>query len=218
MQMLSQNYFNEISQVDLTPLSAYQIYGSVKLHFTNSKFDYTVYGDNKKSFNVTSLSNRNDVTFFKRLSDTYQYKDRFLPVVVSSMFEDTTTFSKDLLDESAKKRGLIYRAYMKNPLNSFKSELTNLVLGKHIISHTDLYSQSTKMNYFSLLSRKLIHPLTASILNNLYYTKYLANTSLSFVYQPRAEKLNKLYSFLTDEVADDKITELFVIDIIKDIQ
>ena len=80
----------------------------------------------------------------------------------------------------------------------------------------DLYSQNTKTNYFSLLSRKLIHPLTASILNNLYYTKYLANTSLSFVYQPRAEKLNKLYSFLPEEVADDKISESFVIDIIKD--
>lgn len=213
--MLPQNYFSQIEEVDLTPLTAFQIYGSVKLHFTNPKFDYTVYGDNKKSFNNTSLSNRNDLTFFKRLSETYQYKNRFLPVVVASMYEDTTTFSKDLLDESSKKRGMAYRAYMKNPTYAFKSEITNLVLGKHIMSVNDLYSPNTKLNYFSLASKKLIHPLTASILNNLYYTKYLANTSLSFVYQPRAEKLNKLYSFLTEDVTDGKITELFVIDIIK---
>lgn len=218
MQMLPQNYFSQIDEVDLTPLAAFQIYGSVKLHFANPKFDYTKYGDNKKSFNQTTFGNRPDVTFFKKLSDTYQYKNRFLPVVVSSMFENTSTFSKDLLDESCKKRGMAYRAYMKNPVSAFKSEITNLVLGKHLISYSDLYSQNTKLNYFSLASKKLIHPLTASILNNLYYTKYLANTSLSFVYQPRAEKLNKLYSFLTEDVTDGKITELFVIDIIKDIQ
>lgn len=216
--MLQQNYFEQIQRVDLTELDVYQIYGSVKLHFTQKNYDFTKYGVNKKAFNSNAFSNRPDVIFFKRLSDSYQYKDRFLPVVISNMYEDSSIFSKDLLDDECKKRGLNFRAYFKDPISAFKSEIKNLVLSKEILNVSDLYSQNTKTNYFSLQSRKLIQPLTASIMNNLYYTKYLANTSLSFVYDSKSDKLNKLFKFLPEDRINDIITELFVIETIKDLQ
>lgn len=216
--MLQQNYFDQIQRVDLSELEAYQIYGSIKLHFSQKNYDFTKYGVNKKAFNSDALLNRPDFIFFKRISDTYQYKDRFIPVVISNMYQDTSIFSKDLLDDECKKRGLNFRAYFRDPISAFKSEIKNLILAKEILTVNDLYSQNTRKNYFSYESRKLIQPLTASILNNLYYTKYLANTSLSFAYDTKAEKLNKLFKFLPEDKINDIITELFVIETIKDIQ
>lgn len=210
------NYFSTIKESDLDQLDAYQIYCSVKQHFVNKKYDFTKYGQNKKSFNVEALISRPDAIFFKKLSDEYLYKERYIPLVVSNIYEDTGTWVKDLLDQECKQRGLKFRAYLNNPMEYFSNDIKNLVLSGEIFSDKELYSLNTKKNYFGLQTKKKIASLTASILNSIYYDKYLAKTSLSFVYADKANKLDKLFKFIPKDKL--KVDESFVMDLIKDLQ
>ena len=209
--MNQQNYFSQIQEIDLTPQKAYEIYGTIKTHYT-TKWDYD--GKLLKNFSNSALSDRKDKLIFQQVSDEYQYIDRFLPVVAINMFNDTSTWVKDLLENDAKKNGQNFRAYIRNPKYSFNSDIRNLVLSKHILSVKDLYSQNTRNNYFAYQSRNLIHPATASILNNIFYTKYFANTSLAFIYKDKSIKYQKLLKFIPE---GDVIDELFVIETIQDI-
>lgn len=202
------NSFYSIDKVDLNELNAYQLYNSIKLHFNQKSYDFFKYGANEKRFNLESFSKRPDKDFFTRISNKVLYKDRYIPILISSFYHDKKTWVGTLLERPTIERALDFRKYSNDIQKHFIDDIKKLVYNTNIISAKELHGQNTKTNYFTMLSMKKIHPITGCILNNLYYEKYMSNTALSFVYDEKSLTLNKLYQFLPKEFTNGISEEL----------
>lgn len=210
--MQSIESFN-IAPTDLTPLKAFQLYGTYKLHFTSKAYNITQYGINERSFNENSFLKRADSYYFKRISEKVLYVSRYTPILVANLYKNNKIWVGELLSDSAIRNAQSYRKYINSFQSSFKDDIQKLSLNGEILSINELYSQNTKTNYFSMLSKEKIHPITASVLNELYYTKYISNGPLSFVYDDKAFYLKRYYDLLPKNevkvISEDLIIDYF---------
>lgn len=191
--------FSDIKQVDLTPLKCYQLYNSIKLHFSSKRFDYKKYGLNAGKFNQKTFDEHRSKDMFVKISDKFLYQERFIPFLVANSYSNPSMWIGDMMLESNVKKALEFRKY----LNSFKESFTNdiqMLVGELKINNINvLYDVNSRNNYFNLLVKNKIKPFTAAVLNNLFYTKYCSNTSLSFIYEDKAFYLNRLLDFVPKE-------------------
>lgn len=193
--------FSDIRPVDLTPLKVFQLYCSIKLHFSSKKYDYIKYGINERSFNEKSFEKRSDKYFFEKISEKVLYQSRLNPILISNLYATPKMWVGELLDKQALTKAMAYRQYMNGFENSFISDIKKLILDGVISHPSQLYSENTKTNYFSILSKNLIHPITGSVLNNLFYAKYISKSAMSFVYDDKSFYLNRLHQFIPEDKA-----------------
>lgn len=209
--MLS-NYYDNIKPVDLNPLIVYQLYNSIKLHFSQKNYDYLKYKLNEKRFTLESLNQRPDKEYFKKLSEKVMYRNRLIPLLVSNFYYNNKIWVGDLLQDDSLKKTIEYRKYQNTFTDSFVDDIKKLVYNSGIISSKQLHSDNIKTNYFTLLAKKKIHPITGSILDNLYYTKYIHNSSLSFIYSDTHFTLSRYHQFIANDavksISEDLITEI----------
>jgi hypothetical protein len=208
---MSNEYFNT-AEVDLDGLIAWQLYCSIKLHFSNKKFDFIEYGVDEVKLPASAFNKRRDKVFFIRLAEKVLYQERLFPILIANLYHNNKMWIRDFLKVDSLARGVAYRKYILSFKDSFENEIKKLILNGVVTSYKDLYSSDVKTNYFYLLSQKNIHPITASVLNNVFYYKYISNTELSFVYEDDAFYLNRYYSLLA--INDmTYITEEYIADV-----
>lgn len=188
--------FFDIEPVNLTPLICYQLFNSIKLHFSNQNYSYIKYGLNPRTFNEESFQSKNDKDFYKKLSDKLLYQSRYIPLVVINVFYNNKIWVGELAQKNCIDRAVKYRKYMSAFEQSFITDITNLILSKQIRTVEELYGSNNAKNYFGLLAANKINPLTAAVLNIMYYEKHLSNTPLSFVYKAMNFNLTRLADFI----------------------
>lgn len=212
MNSTPHNQFSNIKPSDLSPLKAYQLYGSIKLYFSNKKYDLMKHGVNERSFNENAFDKRPDKMQFTKIANSLLYQSRYIPLLVSNLYLNNKMWVGELATRESVDNALKYRKYINTFYDSFNDDITRLLMNRELTSLRELYSQSTKTNYFSLLIKGRIHPITACILNNLYYTKYMSNSTLAFVYDDKAFYLDRYYQFLPKDKVS-VITEQYVLNL-----
>ena len=105
------NYYDSIKPSDLNPLIVYQLYNSIKLHFTQKNYDYLKYKLNEKKFTLESYNQRPDKEFFKTISNRVMYRNRLIPLLVSNFYYNNKIWVGDLLKEAPLKSTIEYRKY-----------------------------------------------------------------------------------------------------------
>ena len=206
--------FSDVRPVDLTPLICFQLYNSIKLHFSSSKYDYKKYGLNAKRFSQSSLDENRNKDMFERISNKFLYKDRYIPFLVANSYTNPSMWIGDMMTEPNIKRALEFRKYLNAFSSSFENDIQQIVSELKITSIKSLYDVDSKNNYFNLLIKNKIKPFTAAVLNDLFYTKYCSNTTLSFIYEDKSFYLNRLLDFVPKTCynhADDEAHILGVI-------
>lgn len=77
----------------LTPYQVYQKYVSLKLHFTNEKYDYTVF-NGKARTNITSFETRKDRFYFEKLAK----KKDIETFLIANLQKDPHLWIGDIVD------------------------------------------------------------------------------------------------------------------------
>jgi hypothetical protein len=205
---MSNEYFNT-KEVDLDGLITWQLYCSIKLHFSNKKFDFIEYGVDDEKLPQSAYNKRRDKVFFETLASKILYQDRLIPILIANLYHNNKMWIRDFLKVESIARGVAYRKYILSFKDSFETDLKKLVLNGVVNNYKDLYSSDVSKNYFYLLKKNNIHPITASVLNNVFYYKYISNTELSYVYDDDSFYLSRYYNLL---IIDDMsyITEEYI--------
>lgn len=82
----------------MTGFEVYQMYLSLKLHFTKDDYDYFRF-NGKTRVNQESFEKRNDSYFFKKLASKYT-KEKILEYFVSNFVSDNKGYIKDIIRPS----------------------------------------------------------------------------------------------------------------------
>ena len=200
-----------ITPSDLNPLLAYQLYISVKLDFMQKKYDYhndlVITKCGQDSFN-----NRNDRYFFIKISDSFLYQSRYIPLLASNLYLNPKIYIKDLLSKASLTNALSFRKYMNNFYGSFETDIQKLKYSHNIKLVEELYHPIYVTNYFSLND---IHPLTCAILNKLYYKLIFDTDWDTTQYQDMAHNLTKLLKYSNIDIDRNRL-EKIVNEIIND--
>lgn len=199
---MAQPSFYDVRPVDLTPLKCYQLYNSIKLHFNEVRYNYFKYGLNESKFTQKALDENPNSSIFYKISEKFLYQDRYIPLLVSNLFNNSNTWIGEIVDVAGVQRGVEYRKYMNNLIPSFENDVQKMLIKNKIKSIKDICSLDSKVNFFNLMVKKEINYLTAAILCKTIFTKYSSNSIMSFVYEDKIKSLNKLSHFIpcVDEV------------------
>lgn len=201
----------DIDASDLNPLLAYQLYVSIKLDFMQKKYDYhddlviTKCGQ-------ASFDNRNDRYFFTKISDSFLYQSRYIPLLAINLYIKPKIYITELLSKNSLTNALSFRKYMNNFYGSFETDIQKLKYSHNIKLVEELYHPMYVTNYFSLHD---VHPLTCAILNNLYYKLIFDTDWDTLQYQDMAHNLTKLLKYANTNIDRNRL-EKIVNDIIND--
>lgn len=115
----------------ITGYDAFKIHTSLKLHFTQDKYDYFVYGG-KTRVTIDSFEKRKDKYWFYKLSRKYPSKEDYENFLVSVFLNKTNVWSGYLLNEEYEEmyanrmkviQSLTY--HFKNDLDKIFSDVEN---------------------------------------------------------------------------------------------
>jgi len=84
----------------LTPFRAYQIYNSLKLHFTQEKYDVGKYGTATKRFSIANFEKQNNYMYHS-VAKALQTEDVFTSVVAANLVRDPSIWINGLDKELA---------------------------------------------------------------------------------------------------------------------
>lgn len=199
---MSTQSFYDVRPVDLTPLKCYQLYNSIKLHFSVARYDYFKYHLNENKFTQKALDEHTNANIFYKISDKFLYQDRFIPLLVANLFHNPATWIGEIVDSSGVARGMEYRKYLNALMPTFENDLQKAIFKNKMRKPEALFTLDSKVNFLNLLMKKEISPVTAAILCKTIYPKYSSNSMMSFVYEDKVKSLNKLAAFIpsVDEV------------------
>jgi hypothetical protein len=208
--------FYTVAPADLTPVIAYQLYVSIKLDFSQQKYDY------HRDLIITkagqeSLDARNDKSFFYQTADKFLYQNRYIPLLASNLYLNPKIWIKNLMSNDSIMNALAFRKYMNNVLGSFETDLQKLKYNSSIKLVDELYHPVYNTNYFTLLDSKSIHPITGAILNHLYYGR-IENTEWNQdSYINKSHYLSKLLKYIDSEKFSLNDSYLNLIKVVEDI-
>ena len=219
--MISANYnsipeFYRIENIDLTPLLAFQLYHSIKLNFNQKKYDYHVDGLINKT-TQESLDKRKDKNFFYKASDKLLYQNRYVPLLVSNLYKNNKMWIGNLLSRESIINALAFRKYSNTLINSFETDIQRIKYNQGLDSIEKLYQETSAVNYINLLGKNLIHPITASILQDLNQAKYISNIENQLIEEDSNYYLNKLIKFIPEERYNINRDGDYIMKIVKDI-
>jgi hypothetical protein len=109
----------------MTGFEVYQMYLSLKLHFTKDDYDFFKF-NGKTRASQESFEKRNDSYFFKKLASKYE-RDRILEYFVSNFVSDNKGYIKDIIRPSGER---IYSDWKKRQQSfqyNFREEISNLL-------------------------------------------------------------------------------------------
>ncbi len=84
----------------MTPYEVFEIYHSLKLHFTQESFDFYKY-NGKSRISLDAFDKRKDKWHFAKLSRKFNNKDELINFLVSNFLEDDKTWVGSLLEPNA---------------------------------------------------------------------------------------------------------------------
>jgi hypothetical protein len=207
---------NRLAPVDLSPLTAFQLYQSIKLNFNQKKYDYHKDGLIISS-TQQSLDKRKDKRFFYKASEKILYQNRYVPLLVSNLYGNNKMWIGNILSRESMINALLFRKYSNNVISSLETDIQKIVYSKGLRSIDELFQETSALNYINLLDNKIIHPLTASILLDLNKAKYIGNMEVESFDEDRNFFLHKLVKFIPEEKYDICRHGEHIAEVIKDI-
>lgn len=127
----------------MSGFEVFQLYLSLKCHFTSSSYDYFKYNGKLKSATPFSFSNRKDKYCFERLSKKYT-KDQLIDFIVSNFLEDNAKWTRDLLSDDSER---IFKDYVKRKESityNFKNEISKLFDNKTPETFNLIFKENTE--------------------------------------------------------------------------
>lgn len=114
----------------MKPIESFQIFNSIKLHFTTTNYDYFKYnGKTSKSGNMDLFEKRKDKYHFYKIVREYDNEIDFIDLVVSNFLYEDKIWIGDLLDDNAKNNLIEYHKSKNTLIDIFKKDceyLSNL--------------------------------------------------------------------------------------------
>lgn len=108
----------------VTPFEAYKKYVALKLHFSNSKYDYFKFnGDVKVS--KDSFEKRNDKAFFYRLAKKYK-PEELESYLVSNFLDDPQNWIGDIITNEGEDTLAAWQKKMQSLTYNFKQDMVRL--------------------------------------------------------------------------------------------
>lgn len=184
----------------------FEIFQSLKLHFTTDKYDFFKYGG-KTNVSITNFENRKDKYHYYKLSRKFNQKEELIDFIVSNFVEESVTWIGDLLLEEAQQKYLKRQKVIQSLSYTFENEC------KDLFSDTKDPNKVLKViggEYPLLLVkalRKEISIETVVILNKILkfvpiWTQQIADTIRWPDYR---RKLEKYAAFLPEDVVKYKL-------------
>lgn len=186
----------DIKPFDLDDFSACLLYMSVKLDFTNTKYDYHTQSI-PNNYSYDTFEKRADKGMFKKIASKLQYQDRYMSLLVINLYKNNKTYVRDLMQNDCLSNALHFRKYQNTPLQSFETDIQTLKYKYKIDSIDKLFSPVYNTHYFEMENRNKISSATASILNELFAEQYFSFES-NELYKSKSYFLTKLYKYTLD--------------------
>ena len=190
----------------MTGYETFEIFQSLKLHFTTDKYDFFKYGG-KTNVSITNFENRKDKYHFYKLSRKFDNKDVLINFIVANFVEDSAKWIGDLLLEEAQSNYLKRQKVIQSLSYTFENDCKELFADSK--NPNDIL-KTLNGNYPILLTkalRKEIEIETVIILNRILqfisnWSKQIADTIRWPDYQ---RKLEKYAAFLPEDVVKYKL-------------
>ena len=190
----------------MTGYETFEIFQSLKLHFTTDKYDFFKYGG-KTNVSITNFENRKDKYHFYKLSRKFDNKDVLINFIVANFVEDSAKWIGDLLLEEAQSNYLKRQKVIQSLSYTFENDCKELFADSK--NPNDIL-KTINGNYPILLTkalRKEIEIETVIILNRILqfisnWSKQIADTIRWPDYQ---RKLEKYAAFLPEDVVKYKL-------------
>ena len=190
----------------MTGYETFEIFQSLKLHFTTDKYDFFKYGG-KTNVSITNFENRKDKYHFYKLSRKFDNKDVLINFIVANFVEDSAKWIGDLLLEEAQSNYLKRQKVIQSLTYTFENDCKELFADSK--NPNDIL-KTINGNYPILLTkalRKEIEIETVIILNRILqfipnWSKQIADTIRWPDYQ---RKLEKYAAFLPEDVVKYKL-------------
>jgi hypothetical protein len=107
---------------------AFEIYQSLKLHFTQSSYDFFKY-NGKSNVSITSFENRKDKYHFYKLSRKFSKKEELTDFVVANLVENDALWVGDLLTENAEVNFQRHQKILQSLSYQFTNDISKLFDG-----------------------------------------------------------------------------------------
>lgn len=191
----------------------FEIFQSLKLHFTTDKYDFFKYGG-KTNVSISNFENRKDKYHYYKLSRKFGEKDDLINFIVANYVEDGVKWVGDLLLEEAQSNYLKRQKVIQSMSYRFENDC------RELFSSTKNPNDVLKVNngdYPILLTvalRKEIEIETVIILNKILqfipiWAKQIGDTIRWPDYR---RKVEKYAAFLPQDVVRYKMILKKVID------
>lgn len=173
---------------------AFQLYISIKYHFTGKNYDYFKYGG-RVDVSMESLLVRKDLSYFRIASERYK-KEQFLDLAVANFLLDRTWIG-DFLDSEGQ---AAYHEYIKNRSSLgyvFKEDVQKLF--KNCKDPFGLDKKNAYPKVVRMVISKQISFWTFCILDDLFHFSESLNKkydSNDMIWPPLEKKKNKFLPFI----------------------
>jgi len=200
----------------MTPLIAYQMYNSIKLHFNDAKYDYFKFKLNPKVFTASSFESRNDKYKFEKLSKQFENRTNAiedLEMALSSWFlYNPTSWIGDIVDAPEKSFNYVAKRtiYRGNIGMAFKSDIDPVYVAidlSHSGNFSDYLTPTAVVDgqevrkfpkIIDMVAQHQILPETVMILNERY--RFINNTDVlmanNTIWKAVSGRLNKFKRFI----------------------
>jgi len=169
----------------MTGFEVYQMYLSLKLHFTKDDYDYFRF-NGKTRASEESFNKRNDSYFFKKLASKYD-RDKIQEYFVSNFISDNKGYIKDIIRPSGETIYANWKRKQDSFLYTFREEVSSL------LDNIDFPYEENFDNIFSCTRGN--HP----VIITSYLRKEISLESL-IVFQSCLGYVKRLDKTLTDPV------------------
>jgi hypothetical protein len=184
----------------------YCIYQAIKLHFTDSNYNFFTYGG-KTRVSVDTFNKRKDKYTFHKLARQYN-ETEIVPFLVANFVHNDSQWSRDLVQNDAKDIYVEWQRTTQSMSNVFTKDIRELMQDKEPNQFNDLF-RVTEGEYPDIVVRlmqKDISIETVVILNNIFgfVSKWDKQISDTVIYPKMSLKIRKYGAFLTIDVAKYK--------------
>lgn len=184
----------------------FEIFQSLKLHFTTDKYDFFKYGG-KTNVSITNFENRKDKYHYYKLSRKFNNKEDLINFIVSNYVEDSIKWIGDLLLEEAQQKYLKRQKVIQSLSYTFENDCRDLF--SDIKDPNDLL-KVTEGEYPKLLVkalRKEVNIETMVILNKIlkFLPIWSHKISDTIRWPEYRRKLEKYAAFLPEDVVKYKM-------------
>lgn len=187
----------------------FEIYQSLKLHFTTEKYDYFKYGG-KTNVSVNSFENRKDKYHFYKLSRKFNSKEDLESFIVSNMVEDDIKWVGNLLLEDATEAHLKRQRVLQSLSYTFENDCKVIFEDCKVKDKDckDSFNQMLRVNngeyprLLTLALRKEVEIETVIILNKIlgFVPNWSKQITDNIRWPDYRRKLDKYASFLPEDV------------------